>query len=151
MPSSESSESSSSHLASRSRSPRRVPTNRSGVRIQVPPSRVEGDIESDYVVPTQIGGTMVREVITRRPQIAEHGPTTPWLHGSYRGLSMVCPVHGFSCRRYMSLDSRSMEFGIKHAEIYLGTWRAHATRMDQATHRKFRPSIAQMKLYFEGL
>ena len=142
--------SSSSHLASHSRSPRRVPNSS---RIQVSSSRVEGDIESDYVVPTQIDGTMVREVINRRLQIAEHGPTTTttsWT-GSYRGLSMVCPVHGFPCRSYKSLDSRSMEFGIKHAEIYLGTWRTHATRMDQETHRKFRPSIAQMKLYFEGL
>lgn len=91
--------------------------------------------------PARFEGIVLKQISGRESLAGGHSYSTR--------LSLKCPsVDHCSCQRTRSTTLCTKELGREAALCYLGVWAEH-WYLDEAQHRKFQPSMTQMREYKE--
>ena len=65
------------------------------------------------------------------------------------GLRVTCGKHGMQCRRFRALNVDVATFGDQAPVFYLGCWLSHSGDMTIEEHRKFFPTLGDVRKYLE--
>ena len=63
------------------------------------------------------------------------------------GVRVSCPTHGARCRKFRSLAANVNKFGLDGPLYFLGAWQNGGRHMPMQEHRKWKPSVANIRAY----